>query len=157
VLTTSAELMSNFMSSVDIGAEDIALNSSFISFLAKKKLIMSQRYMSATSMQYLRNNVSNGRLYEKQLNGASILFDPKNKYQFFWHEGRLFVLTVEKSMRPGPGNHVTVWTFGFSPKPIVDMLSQAYDNSMREDGKIVTQIYGKWTRKVIALIQSQPI
>ncbi|KPI37676.1 uncharacterized protein AB675_172 [Cyphellophora attinorum] len=86
------------------GPEDIALNGSFVSFLAKKKLIVSQRYMSATSMQYLRNNVSNERLYEKQLNGASILFKPKNKYQFFWREGRLFMLTVEKSMRMGPGS-----------------------------------------------------
>lgn len=136
------KLMSNCMSSVDITPDDTALHSSFTTFLTKKNLVMSQRYMSATSTQFLRNGVSNGRLYEKQLtNGQNIFFDPKNKFQFFWDTGRLYCLTVDKSLRPGPLSHITIWTFGFTPKPIVKMLSQAYEDSTREDGKILTQIY----------------
>ncbi|ETN44588.1 uncharacterized protein HMPREF1541_10258 [Cyphellophora europaea CBS 101466] len=147
------KLMSNGMSSVLISSEDGALHSSFRRFLNTKKLMMLERQVTATSTQYLRNQVSNGRLLERNLgDGKSVVFDPKNKFQFFWHEGRMFVLTVERLNAHLNRSDITVWTFGWSPEPIRRMLVDAYELTLKQDGQVLTQIFvpysgRQWTQR----------
>jgi hypothetical protein len=117
------KLMSNGMSSITISSEDGRLHGSFCRFLRAKKLLTSERLMSATSIEYLKHSVTGGHHRSRYHgSGKPVVFEPINKYQFFWHNKRLFVTTVSNSMSVHvtgmKKQDITVWTFGWSPEPI---------------------------------------
>jgi mitochondrial chaperone BCS1 len=145
------KLMSNGMSSVTISSEDGRLHGSFSRFLRSKKLLMSERVMSATSLDYLKHSVNGGHHRSRHIGGGKpVVFEPVNKYQFFWHKRRLFVTTVSRSVSAHQHGaykqDITVWTFGWSPEPIRSMLSEAYDDANKEGGKVLTRIFVPYNR-----------
>jgi mitochondrial chaperone BCS1 len=136
-----SKLMSTAMTCVRIDSSDGPLHSSFRRFLDNKQLMQSHREMSASSLQFLRHQVDNGQYHVRHLpSGTSVIYDALNKFQFFWHDGRLFVLTVERKFRQIQLSDLTVWTFGWSPEPIRKMLDSAYANATKEDGKVLTSV-----------------
>jgi hypothetical protein len=59
---------------------DAAMYSGLVTFLASKRLLMSQRYMSAVTLNYLRGEASDARIYETQVAaGEEIFIDANNK------------------------------------------------------------------------------
>jgi mitochondrial chaperone BCS1 len=140
------KLMSNGMSSITISSEDGRLHGSFCRFLRAKKLLTSERLMSATSIEYLKHSVTGGHHRSRYHgSGKPVVFEPINKYQFFWHNKRLFVTTVSNSMSVHvtgmKKQDITVWTFGWSPEPIRSMLLEAYEDANKSDGKVLTRIF----------------
>lgn len=145
-------LMSTAMSSVCIDSGDGSLHASFCRLLLSKKLMDSHREMSAASTQYLRNHVNQGHYFAQQLGSGNLIFNSLNKLHFFWHNGRLFVLTVERKEKYLYSSNLTIWTFGWSPEPIRKMLDEAYAGAMKKNGRVLTQIYvpyegRSWTQR----------
>lgn len=147
-------LMSTAMSSVCIDAGDGSLHSSLRRLLYRKKVMQSYREMSAASTQYLREDVSQGHYVAQHLaHGKDIVFEPLNKFQFFWHNGRFFFLTVDSSCKYLNLSGLTLWTFGWSPEPIRKLLEEAYvNNTVTKTGRIMTQVYvpnqgRSWTQR----------
>ena len=128
-----AYLMSYGMASVMVTSDDYNLHASFKRFLTTKKMIMIKRNKLATSVFHLHNQGHQGRTYERELaEEGTMVFDPENKFQLFFHKRRLFVLTTE--VRPVPiMSHMRVWTFGWSTTPIEEILSEAYEMRRLQD------------------------
>lgn len=146
-----SKLMSTCMSSICVYSEDSRLHASVCRLLHNKKLMMTHRAMSAASYQHLRNE-GGGYYHTRRFSPGSIIFDPQNKFQFFWHDGRLFVLTVERNTPHLHTSDLTIWTFGWSPEPIRKMLVEAHADSTKEEGRIMTSIYvpnsgNHWTHR----------
>ena len=129
-------LMSYGMSHVDVASADGTLNRDVTSWLASKRLLMVERFQSARSSFFLRQQQRNmgynppGRRGRRNRNSfgdetddqseIGIVFTPKNDLQIFWHKGRMFILTMSNSMREayhGQGVPMTIWCFGWSPAP----------------------------------------
>ena len=149
-----AYLMSYGMASVMVTSDDYNLHASFKRFLTTKKMIMIKRNKLATSVFHLHNQGHQGRTYERELGEErNMVFDPENKFQLFFHNRRLFVLTTEA--KPVPViSHMRVWTFGWSTTPIEEMLSEAYEMRRIQDQQFNITIlspYGgrQWQQRAV--------
>lgn len=136
-------LMSTAMSSVCIDAGDGTLHTSLRRLLHRKKVMQSHREMSAASTHYLRGYVNQGHYVVAHLaHGKNIVFDPLNKFQLFWHNGRLFFLTVERQNKYLTLSDLTLWTFGWSSEPIRKLIEDAYiRTTVTKTGRVLTQVY----------------
>ena len=150
-------LMSYGMSHVDVSSQDGTLNRDVTTWLATKRLVMVERFQSARSSFYLRQQQRNmGYSHSRRGRRAhsfgsnqddddhseiGIVFTPKNDLQILWHKGRMFVLTMSNSMRESFGNGIpmTIWCFGWSPAPIQDLLLEIQETQRKEEN-VLTQI-----------------
>jgi hypothetical protein len=136
-----SKLMSTAMTSVKIDASDSRLHSSFRRFLYNKHVMQSHREMSASSKHFLRHQVDGGRDAVRVLAlDTDVVYDSLNKTQFFWHEGRLFLLTVERGFKQIQLADLTIWTFGWSPEPIRKILDRAFADCNNQLGKVMTSV-----------------
>ncbi len=152
-----ANLMSYGMSHVDVSSQDGTLNRDVTTWLATKRLVMVERFQSARSSFYLRqqqrnmgyqqprrgrrSNTYGSNRDEDDTSEIGIVFTPKNDLQILWHKGRMFVLTMSNSMRESFGNGVpmTIWCFGWSPAPIQNLLLEIQETQRKEEN-VLTQI-----------------
>ena len=150
-----ANLMSYGMSHVDVSSQDATLNRDVTSWLATKRLVMVERFQSARSSFFLRqqqrnlgysNNRRNrrGTFNSDDSDDSSeigIVFTPKNDLQILFHKGRMFVLTMSNSMRETHYNGIpmTIWCFGWSPAPIQNLLTEIQETQRKEEN-VLTQI-----------------
>ena len=150
-------LMSYGMSHVDVSSQDGTLNRDVTTWLATKRLVMVERFQSARSSFFLRQQQRNtgysqprrGRKAgmfnsndEDDRSEVGIVFTPKNDLQILWHKGRMFVLTMSSSMRESYGVNgvpMTIWCFGWSPAPIQDLLIEIQETQRKEEN-VLTQI-----------------
>ena len=149
--------MSYGMSHVDVSSQDGTLNRDVTTWLATKRLVMVERFQSARSSFFLRQQQRNtgyshprrGRKAgmfnnndDDDRSEVGIVFTPKNDLQILWHKGRMFVLTMSNSMRESYGVNgvpMTIWCFGWSPAPIQDLLIEIQETQRKEEN-VLTQI-----------------
>ena len=136
------KIMSTAMTCVRIDSADTTLHSSFLKMLHGKKLMQSHREMSASSVQFLRMQLDGGSYHARNASsGSNVIYDALNKFQFFWHDGRPYVLTVERKFKHILLSDLAVWTPGWSPEPIRKMLDAAYEaNNKQKDGQVMTSV-----------------
>lgn len=153
-----ANLMSYGMSHVDVSAQDATLNRDITSWLATRRLIMVERFQSARSAFYLRQQQRNmgyshpsrshrrGHSYnnnvDKEDTSDGIIFHPKNDLQILVHKNRIFVLTMTNSLRENYATNavpITIWCFGWSPAPIHNLLYEI-QKTQKASENVLTQI-----------------
>jgi mitochondrial chaperone BCS1 len=152
-------LMSYGMSHVDVSAQDMTLNRDITSWLASRRLIMVERFQSARSAFFLRQQQRNmgyshpgrsnrrGHTYnnsneDKDDHSDGIIFHPKNDLQILFHKGRVFILTMSNSLRENYGTNavpITIWCFGWSPAPIQNLLLEI-QRTQKASENVLTQI-----------------
>ena len=141
LFTLWTKLMSTAMTSIKIDSQDGQLHSSLRRFLQDKKLMQSHREMAASSTHFLRHHVNGGHYHIRHIAaGTNVVYDALNTFQFFWHDGRLFVLTVDRKFKQLRESDLTIWTFGWSPDPIQKILDNAFVDANKEDGKVTTPV-----------------
>jgi mitochondrial chaperone BCS1 len=149
-------LMSYGMSHVDVSSQDGTLNRDVTTWLASKRLVMVERFQSARSSFYLRQqqrnmgyspsrrrrrNTWDSNSDEGDDSETGIVFTPKNDLQILWHNRRMYIFTMSNSMRESFGNGVpmTIWCFGWSPAPIQNLLLEI-QTTQRKEENVLTQI-----------------
>ena len=158
----STWLMSYFMSKVTVFPTDTILYRALNKYLAKKDLVMDRRSNIAKSITYVQNRSTEYQNYYSDETSSdestteidtttetkgAITYDTGHFFTFFREGRRVFVLTKAtlppqsgsnnvsavdtiESLKPGP---VRVWVFGWSPRPIYDLLGRLYEVERESD------------------------
>jgi hypothetical protein len=141
-------------SSITIDSGDSALHSSFRRFLWEKRIMQSHRQDLAASESHLRYYTTGGDYYADLVDSEDgVVFDTLNKSQFSWHDGRPYVLNLDGKSTQACKSALTIWTFGWSLKPIRKMIVDAYALADVRDGYVMTEVYVPdpngcgWTRR----------
>ena len=125
-------MASYMMSSTVIPAQDLQLQRIFRDWLKKKLIKVPERSVTAQSPLHASNYSEND----------SVCFQDRNTFQFFRHNKRFFVVTSN-----GNGSDIIIWTFGWTPQAIKDILVEITEEEERlnvQQTHILTADHGNW-------------
>ncbi|RMZ83869.1 hypothetical protein DV737_g1482, partial [Chaetothyriales sp. CBS 132003] len=140
-------LMKHCMSSVTISSTDVGLSAAFRRFLENKNLLLIERDMTAHSSTYIRNRANaHGIAYNNNtIKSGAVNYEPLNDLQAFRHDKRFFFITsramVNRHLEGAGCSDFKVWTFGWSPEPIRELIDTAYKAEQLQRKQVKTCMY----------------